>query len=173
MKLFHLLSLSIMIQVASCKKNDLVLKDNPLTACPENSECSFLFTENSDIHLSQLTQGDYRVFKSVVQTPFFSYKQESTLWIKAPMQSNEFLLRPDEIKNGSVRYLNSDILVRNTADLKPIGGFVKGKNLNPGNPADQTKWLIEAELIMATVEHNIPIDTLYLKQYFHPGFVYN
>lgn len=111
-------------------------------------------------------QGDYKVFKYLLKTPVFSYKQESSLWIKAPMQSNEFLLRSDEIKNGFVKYLINDILVHNTVDLKPVGGFVKGKNLRPGNSADQTKWLIEAEIILATVEGNVPFDTLHLKQYF-------
>lgn len=173
MKLLSLLSLVLIIQIASCKKNSLSIKDSPLTTCPENAECSYVFTEHSDIQSNGLIQGDYRVFKSVIQIPVFSYKQESTLWIKAPMQSDEFLLRPDEIKNGFVKYLNSDILLRNTVDLKPVGGFVKGKNLSPGNPAEQTKWLIEAEIIMATVEGNMPLDTLHLKQYFYPNFVYD
>jgi hypothetical protein len=54
-----------------------------------------------------------------------------------------------------------------------VDGYVKGLNLFREKSADQTKWVIEAKIILQAESEPSVKDTLYVKQYFYPNFIYN
>lgn len=165
----------ISMQIACTKKSDLErlgIDDANLTTCPANSDCEYLFTENADIEgaVPTFKSGNYRMFWAGITEP----GMDSRLYIKAPMTGNSFYLDKSSIAGGSV------VLYRSCAaclmfPLRPIAdGYVKGINLTPGRPADQTKWLVEARVILEDSSGGSTFkDTLYVKQYFYPNFVYN
>lgn len=170
-----MLSTLILTQYA-CSKDDeldkIKIEEKNLTSCPDKSQCQFLFTENADIEGTMPTfkSGDYRLFWAGITQP----GMESRLYLKAPMKGNSFQFDKSAIEAGKV------VLYRSCPacfmfPLRPIAdGYVKGVNLTPNKPADQTKWLLEAKIILEDGSGETSYrDTLYIKQYFYPNFVYN
>ena len=156
-----------------CSKSKIEVSPDNFTECSSSSKCSYLFTEQADIESAyRIKSGNYRLFWNTTDNDLGSCELTSTLWIKAPMNANSFLLHSDDIKQGMVSYSHSCVCC-SLIGLKPIGGYVKGINTTPEKRADQTKWLIEAEIILGAIQDNKPVDTLYLKQYFNPNFVYD
>jgi hypothetical protein len=169
-----LLSALILTHSACSKKDNLdkiKIEETDLTLCPENSECEYLFTENADIEGTMPTfkSGAYRLFWAGITQP----GMDSRLYLKAPMQGNSFQLDKSAIAAGRV-VLYRSCLACSMFPLKPVDGYVKGINLTPEKPADQTKWLLEAKIILGDASGETSYrDTLYVKQYFYPNFVYN
>lgn len=161
------------IGLISCSKNRIEISPDNLSACQTNSQCSYLFSDKADVdsfHRVQL--GVHRLFWYKEDRNLGGCQLLSTLWIKAPFNKNTFLLDTKDISDGLVSYSQSCACCM-LVGLKPIGGYVKGLNISPDKRADQTKWLIEAEIVLGTIHSNTPVDTLYIKQYFDPNFVYN
>lgn len=173
---YLILKLMLLIVVgsflASCEKQNgdsPFLTDENLTSCGPNRGCQYLFTEQADLMLPQLnfTSGEYRVFWYSSNLGALSNR----LFIKAPMKS-EFELNSQDILEGKVIF-RQICPSCNMIELKPVGGFVKGRNTTPNKRSDQTKWLLEAKLFLEGVNQPLLKDTLYVKQYFYPNFVYN
>lgn len=170
-----LMSGIILMQLACTKKDDmerLGIDDTMLTTCPANSDCEYLYIESSDVEGSVPTfkSGNYRIFWAGLTEQGL----DSKLYIKAPMTGTSFYLDKSSITAGQV------LLYRNCAaclmaPLTPIkDGYVKGINLDPGKPADQARWLVEARIILEDTNGGSPFkDTLYIKQHYYPNFVYN
>lgn len=146
------------------------IDEKNLTACPENASYQYLFTENTDLgeRPGTLKSGAYRLFWSEIQTPGMSAK----LYIKAPMQGKDFSLDKTAILAGQVKLIQSCPACA-MIPFKELDGYVKGINLTPEKPADQAKWLLEIKVVVGFDEEVISKDTIYIKQYFYPNFVYN
>lgn len=159
----------LFINACSKQKEDLLLTDKNLTSCGTNTSCQYLFTEQADVTIPQLnlSSGEYRVF-------WHSYNQgpiATQVFIKAPMKA-EIQLNDQDILNGKVIF-RQICPSCNLINLKPVGGFVKGRNTSPDKRADQTKWLLEAKIYLEAVDQSSIKDTLYIKQYYYPNFIYN
>ncbi|MET1054779.1 MAG: hypothetical protein ABWY16_05690 [Pedobacter sp.] len=160
----------------SCAKQsgrDEVIRidENNLTPCPANANCQYLFTEQADVNPGPGTfvTGKYRLFWSSVLNQGVSY----IIYIKAPMTGNAFSLSREDIVNGKIEISRSCPACLFAAS-KLVDGYVKGINLTPGKPADQTKWILEVQIISESVYGAPPVrDTVSVKQYFYPNFVYN
>jgi hypothetical protein len=168
--------LSLISIILSCSKSSdekpvPLIEENNLTACPLNANCQYLFTEQADINPEPgaLTTGNYRLFWSSVATQGIS----AVLYIKAPMKGDYFVLNPADITGGKIEIRRSCPACFFAAS-KVVDGYVRGLKLSPHKPADQTKWILEAQIISESVYGAAPIrDTLFVKQYFYPNFVYN
>lgn len=164
-QLLMLFAISLINLSCSKEKNPKAAIDEyNLTACPEGTTCQYLFTENADLNeeVSSPKTGPYRLFYSSVKTPAMLVQ----LYIKAPMQGNDFVLDKAAILSGRVKLVNNcaNCLM---ATQTIVDGFVKGINLTLNKPADRTKWLLEIKVLLSGG------DTIYVKQYFYPNFVYN
>lgn len=158
----------------SCKKKTeqeprIEIDETNLTVCLEKGTCQYLFTEYADVSEQPaiFKSGDYRIFWSEVQSPGITAR----IYVKAPMHSNTFSLGKADILDGRVKLFTSCPACL-TAPFKPVDGYVKGINLTPDRPADQTKWLLEIKIV-SRVEGSANLETLVVKQYFYPNFVYN
>jgi hypothetical protein len=167
------LTLTLVCTFSACKKaNEIEISEENLTTC-DAINCENIFTLSSDIDSNFLPQatGNYKVF-----TALKTYSGSQTnIFILAPKSGNSFILRNSDIKNGLVRM--QYISMGYPAGFKPVGGEVKGKNLLPDQNLDQSKWLIEAKIYLAADlnekgDQKLK-DTLYLKQYFYPNFVFD
>lgn len=152
------------------KEPKIEIDEKNLTACPDHASCQFLFTENRDLNESPATlkAGTYRLFWSDIQTPGMS----AQLYIKAPMHGKSFSLDKADILAGRVKLIQICSSC-STVPLKELDGSIKGINLTPDKPADQTKWLLEIKLILGVDAESYVKDTVYIKQYFYPNFVFN
>lgn len=164
-----LLLVPAIMVLASCKQTN-VDPDDKLTSCPVNSSCNSLFTEQADVSTQNmgLMSGNYRVFWNEVQTGGLTTK----IYVKAPMQGNSFSLGKADILAGRVLFIQI-CPACSLIPLKPVDGYVKGINRDPGKRADQTRWLLEAKLILQGVNEPAIKDTIYFKQDFYPNFIYN
>jgi hypothetical protein len=172
----YLLALSLFSATEfSCKKKEKVepkieIDEKNLTQCPESASCQFLFTERADVDVWEtiVRTGDYRLFWAGI-----NYNGvDSKLYIKAPMKGNSFSMNKADILAGRIYYVQScPACLLNP--LKPIEGYVKGINLTPERPADQSKWLLEIKLYMVPIEGDHVTDTLSVKQYFQPNFMFD
>lgn len=168
MKKIIIIPLVLLISLLSCSKNRIEVAPNNLSACGTNSQCSYFFSEQSDVDsLERVKSGAYRLFSYKEDYNLGPCQLVTNLWIKAPLNKNAFLLDTKDIAAGLVNY--SQLCICCTlVGLEPIGGYVKGINTSPENNADQTKWLIEAKIVLAPIHSNQPMGTLYVKQYFSP-----
>ncbi|SEB12571.1 hypothetical protein [Pedobacter hartonius] len=164
----------VLLSFSCSKRNDAesfpVLDEKNLTPCPANANCEFLFTEQADVEPVPgiFKTGAYRLFWSRVVRQSMS----SVLYIKAPMKGNSFTLNQSDITNGKIEISRSCPACLFVAS-KLVDGYVKGINLSPGKPADQTSWIVEAQLISESMYGTPLRDTVSVKQYFYPNFVYN
>ncbi len=159
----------------ACKKSkDIELSEDNLTICDNNSNCENIFTLFSDVdsNFQYQSLGNFKVF-----TARTTYNTSQTnLFILAPKIGNSFSLNNNDIKSGRVKiqYISPSGL---PVGFLPVGGDIKGKNLLPEKGLDQSKWIIEAKIFLAadakTKGDQKIKDTLYLKQYFYPNFVFN
>jgi len=173
--LFGALLLLVSISLSCSKRNDEnaapVIDEKNLTACPLNANCQYLFTERADINPGHgnLITGNYRVFWSSV----VNQGVNAVIYIKAPMTVKSFILKREDIVGGKIEISRSCPACLFAAS-KLVDGYVKGINLSPDQPADQTKWILEAQIISESVYGASPVrDTVTVKQYFYPNFVYN
>ena len=162
---------AVMLSITSCNKQTIIIPDdNNLTACPVNAQCQSLFTENADVNEQTLTlsPGQYRLFWDEYQIQSHSTK----IFVKAPMAGNSFHLKAEDVLAGRVLVIQGCTTCLTVA-YKPVAGYIKGINREPGKPADQSHWLLEAQIIRQAMNHPELKDTLYFKRYFTPNFVYN
>jgi hypothetical protein len=161
---------AMILSISSCTKTNIIPDDDNLTACPVNGTCQSLFTEHADVNEQNLAflTGQYRLFWDDYQIGSHSTK----IFIKAPMAGNSFHLKAADIVAGKVLVIQGCITCLTVA-YKPVAGYVKGINRDPGKPADQSRWLLEAQIIRQAMNHPELKDTLYFKRYFTPNFVYN
>jgi hypothetical protein len=167
-----LLIVSAMIfSITSCTKQTIIIPDdNNLTACPVNGSCQSLFTEHADVNEQNLAlfAGQYRLFWDEYEIGGLSTK----IFVKAPMAGNSFHLKAADIAAGKVMVIQGCPACLTVA-YKPVAGYVKGINREPGKRADQSRWLLEAHIIRQAMSHPELKDTLYFKRYFYPNFIYN
>ncbi|UOE52802.1 hypothetical protein MTO98_17170 [Mucilaginibacter sp. SMC90] len=150
-------------------KQEPDIDDKNLTTCAAGAGCSFLFTEQADFEgYTNLKAGTYRVFWSVQENSGIT----ATLYIKAPMPGKSFELTKNDILAGKIQF-NRSCPSCYMAAFKPVDGYVKGINITPDKPADQTKWLVEAKIFLQANEYPQLKDTVFVKQYFSPNFVMN
>jgi hypothetical protein len=157
----------------SCKKKNeetkIEIDESNLTVCPDRGTCQYLFTENADLKEQPaiFKTGDYRLFWSEVQSSGLTAR----IYIKAPMQGKSFSLSKDDILAGRLILFTSCPTCL-TATFTPVDGYVKGINLTPEKPADQTKWLLDIKVV-SRIEGSPNLETLLVKQYFYPNFIFN
>lgn len=166
-----LLGVPLILLLASCtKQNILIPDDNNLTACPVNGACQSLFTEQADVNEQNSTfvTGQYRLFWDEYQNGGIFTK----IYVKAPMAGSSFQLKAEDILAGKVLVVQSCAACLMVA-YKPVAGYVKGVNREPGKRADQSRWLLEAQIIRQAINHPELKDTLYFKRYFYPNFIYD
>jgi|GEM_PF-619775 len=172
-----LMLLAIILISPSCKKKaeqepKIEIDEKNLTVCPDKANCQYLFTENADVNEgpSLLKSGAYRLFWSDVRTT----GMRATLYIKAPMQGKDFLLDKMAILAGRVKLVrNCPACLMFEIPYKMVDGYVKGVNLTPERSADQAKWLLEIKVILQSEHDSSVKETIVVKQYFYPNFVYN
>lgn len=159
----------VLIAFVSCKdKGDLTISADNLTECPAETNCSYIFTESADVTDNfNFKSGIYRVFKVQKRNG----DRSESLFIKAPMDGKSFTLSAEEIKTRFS--LRTDCAGCFILVSKPLFGTVKGVNTTPDKPADQAQWLLDINVVIGTVNTEIPVDTIRIKQYFSPNFVYN
>jgi hypothetical protein len=166
---------TILIGVSCTKDKGKIIKDEidekNLTPCPEKASCQYLFTEDADLNEagSGLITGPYRLFWADIQTPGV----RTTLYIKAPMEGKTFSFNKQAILDGKVKLIRSCAACLMTPFRLIEDGYVNGINLRPDKQADQTRWLLEAEIILEAIGQPAKRDTLHVKQYFDPNFVFN
>lgn len=163
--------LALMLSVSSCSKDngtqkDIQIDENNLTSCAPNSECQSFIYEKRDFSTTSpdLQTGVYRVFQKNVTTSVIN----SNLYIKVPMNANSFSLGKKDILNGQLKY-NTWCLACLMAPSKVIGGFAKGIS----KKADQTKWIVEIQIIREIEANPAFRDTMYIKQYFDKSLIVN
>lgn len=172
-----MLTLITIIAFQACKKADeITITDDNLTTCPVSFSCEYKFSDNSSVDSSfKLQAGKNRVFVSQAKQVSPPYQMNSLFFI-APQDDKNFILNASDIVNGKVKYIFGCPSCCFPINLIPTGGFVKGVNLTPAKITTQSKWLIEAQIILsANNQQNklVPYDTLFIKQYFYPSFVSN
>jgi hypothetical protein len=156
------------------KTSGINISETQLTTCDNGANCDYIFTLSSDVDsdFHYVADGNHKVF---------TYKKnfgsnQTNLFILAPKTGNSFSISNNEIKNGLVKVQFISPLGLSVG-FKAVGGEVKGKNLPPEKALDQSKWLIDAKIYLAAdakVKGDQKIkDTLYLKQYFYPNFVFD
>ncbi|MFA6084006.1 hypothetical protein [Mucilaginibacter sp.] len=158
----------------SCTKKGDVQKevkidDKNLTSCRSGAGCEYLFTEQADLKVdNSFKTGTYRLFWFKEQSPGIS----TSVYIKAPMQGNSFELTKADLLANRVQFSQlcpACYLI----SFKPVDGYVKGVNTTPEKPADQARWLLEGKVILqGTADPSIK-DTVFVKQYFSPNFIFN
>ena len=174
MKIFsklYLLTPAVMLLALSCsKQTNIIPDDGNLTVCPINGECQSLFTEQADVNEQTLAllPGGYRVFWDAYKTGSHSTK----IFVKAPMAGTSFHLTAADILAGRVLVIQGCPACLTVA-YKPVAGYVKGINREPGKRADQSRWLLEAQIIREAMNHPALKDTIYFKRYFYPNFIYD
>jgi hypothetical protein len=162
---------AVILSITSCTKQSILIPDdNNLTTCPVNGQCQSLFTEHADVKEQNavLWTGPYRVFWDEYQNGGLSTK----IYVKAPMAGSSFHLKSEDILAGKVLVVQGCTACLMVA-YKPVAGYVKGVNRDPGKQADQSRWLLEAQIIRQAMNHPELKDTLYFKRYFYPNFIYN
>lgn len=163
-----LLGLALFFSLSCSKDKEIVdIDERNLTSCEAQNTCKYSFAESADLELSPLAvkKGDYRLFSMMSSTA----ASQTKLYIMAPMDAQQFMLNDEVIREGRVKYFFSCPSCDYVA-LKPAGGYVKGKNLTPEKPANQSKWLIEAKIELVAIADPAIKQTLYIKQYFTPDF---
>ena len=169
------LLIGTILLINACKKQkaEPILVEDNLTSCG-GKNCSYLFYEHKDLDSPRLNYklGQFRVFEYASASIYTPNLQEFTkVFIKAQVLGTSFTLNQQELLS-KVSFVQSCASC-NMIGLKVKGGYAKGINLTPNKPADQTKWLIEAKLFLGVDGVSKAVDTLYIKQYFYPNFVYN
>ena len=152
------------------QKEEVIIDQTNLTTCPAGGNCQYLFSDNTDIALPVRAQksGSFRLFWSEIQDSYIN----SALYIKAPMGVKSFSMGREDVLSGRIALSRSCPACYMLA-VKPIDGYAKGINLTPDQPGDQTRWLIEARIIVEAQVEPFTKDTIDVKQIFYPNFVYN
>ncbi|WP_442590309.1 hypothetical protein ACSBL2_03615 [Pedobacter sp. AW31-3R] len=172
--LFAVLMLSL--SFCSCKKEKGVntaieIDETNLTVCPEYGTCEYFFSEEAKFNLNDvsnpLRKGEERIFFSGQRSSMSTY-----IYIMAPKKGDAFLLNKRDILNRKV-IVNRNCVACYMLSSRPVDGYVKGRNLTPEKAADQSKWILEAQVIMQTEGSSGFRDTIYVKQYFYPKFINN
>ena len=168
-KLFLLVP-AVILSVSCIKQTNIIPDDNNLTACPVNGQCQSLFTENADMNEQNMAlfTGQYRLFWDEYQIQSHTTK----IFVKAPMAGSSFHLKEADILAGRVLVIQGCPTCLMVA-YKPVAGYVKGINREAGKRADQSRWLLEAQIIRQAMNHPELKDTLYFKRYFYPNFIYD
>jgi len=163
--------LALTLSVSSCSKdngtqNDIKIDENNLTSCAPNSECQSFIYEKRDFSTASpdLQTGAYRVFQRNVTTSVIN----SNLYIKVPMNANSFSLDKKDILSGQLKY-SPWCFACLMAPGKVIDGYAKGISKN----ADQTKWIVEVQIIREIEASPSFRDTMYIKQYFDKNLIVN
>jgi hypothetical protein len=88
------------------------------------------------------------------------------------MQGSSFELTKADLSTDRVLFSQS-CPACNLIPFKPVDGYVKGINTTPEKPADQARWLLEGKVILQATAAPSIRDTVFVKQYFSPNFVFN
>ncbi len=162
-----LLIVPVITVLASCKQNNI---EPNIIICPDDVDSQALFTELADVNPETMLPmvGEQRLFWYEIKSSTVTTK----IYIKAPMAGNSFSLNSNDILAGKILYIQNCPNC-NLIPLKAIGGYVKGENRYPDKRADQTKWLLEAKIILQGINAATFKDSIYFKREFAPNFVYN
>lgn len=144
------------------KKSDITIDDQNLTECLQGN-CTYEYVNNSIIVNQPMTvmPGQYRVFSAKKENGFST----TTIYFQAPMQGDSFLLTDADILAGKVKHFFSCASC-DYYKSTPIAGTVKGIKVKRINTASE-KWLLDATIVLAAENSKIPVDTVYIKQYFN------
>lgn len=175
--IYPILALITFTGLNACNKiktADINISETELTTCDSASKCENIFTLSSavDSNFQYVADGNYKVF-----TARKTYSNSQTnLFILAPRNGNSFIVSDKDIQKGlvKIKYISS---LGFPIGFKAVGGEIKGKNLLPDKALDQSKWLLEATVYLAAdaqIKGDQKLkDTLYIKQYFYPNFVFD
>lgn len=173
--IFAVLFILSMLSACEKKENPVVKKieidDKDLSVCPPNANCEFLYIENADANRNtgEFKPGSNRLFFATINLPGINQK----VYIRTPMDVNEFELTKNDIIDGKVNFVSICPACYMTPQ-QAIGGYVRGVNLTPENRSDQSKWILDIQLIVGDLNDASSYrDTIRVKQYFYPNFVMN
>lgn len=174
--IYPILALLAFVGFNACNKTESInISETELTTCDGAAKCENIFTLSSDVdsNFRYVSNGNYKVFAA---TKSYGINNQTNLYILAPKNGNSFMISGNDIKNGRVK-IQFNCPACSQIGYKPVGGEIKGKNLLPDKALDQSKWLIEAKVYLAAdaqIKGDLKFrDTLYIKQYFYPNFVFN
>lgn len=150
-------ALILLLQLSACgKKNQQA--DEPLTNCPANAGCqyTFFYTPVAYATSPQLNPGLLT----------FLYQQnysnlcgiQNTLTFNINTTADSFELGDADVANRA--HYSTACVCCDSAPLKALSGHITGKKIN------NDKWLIDANLVLATTFNNMPVDTIIVRQYF-------
>ncbi|MBC7915263.1 MAG: hypothetical protein H7Y07_14185 [Pyrinomonadaceae bacterium] len=171
---YYLVALGLVLISTSCKKvtpTELpVEKNKEFTTCPPNSLCDYYLTDVyqgfQDCHYSILNTSLRCSPRTTTATSYFGpVGFITTLIIKIPKGETEFEFDTEDMKNGLIQYSQSYTYC-NVVKLKPFTAHIKGKKMN-FLIEGKTNWLIDAEVVLAEINTNKLVDTLYVRQYFN------
>ncbi|MEO6499617.1 MAG: hypothetical protein ABIN95_11405 [Mucilaginibacter sp.] len=170
---YLLLLLAGIALLPACKKNDakkeVQIDATNLTACRPGETCTYTFTDHADVDSTfAIRGGQYRLFWSRQQLS----ANTTGLYVRAPLCNTSFELGKADILAGKVTWVFSCPACYSIPYVA-VGGYVKGVNTTPNKPADQSVWLLEAQILLSTTTDSPIQDTIKVKQYFSPGFVLN
>ncbi|RBQ07578.1 hypothetical protein [Pedobacter miscanthi] len=154
----------------ACKKKtedpmDFTVDDQNLTACPLGTTCHFQYADNAsmDENWLNITAGQHRIFWAR------NVKDSRTSWMyfQAPMTGDRFLLNDADVQAGKVKFVSS-CPVCYGVELRALKGTVKGIKVVK-NSAEPEKWLLESNIVLSVIGSIVPVDTIYVKQYYTPA----
>jgi hypothetical protein len=162
-----ILSLLAILSFNACNKPD-VEEPEVITCILEDGFKGEYFNSSSLESNYQINEGNDKVFvASKTETSW-----EKRFYFITPNNSKSFTLNGNDIKNGLVKYLFI-CPVCNFINQYPIDGFVKGENITPEKPINETTWMVEAKIILTTdlsQPNNSKFrDTVCIKQAFYPN----
>jgi hypothetical protein len=142
-----------------CKKDTKVVLSGDLTGCPINTTCSYNYYNNANFSGNRPVAGNYRLFvyKSVDN---ILCEASTTIYFKTNLSNGDFDITSNQIAGGQVVGYNLICACCEAlANVKPMGGEIKGKRL------DAAHWLVNASIILGTAI-NKRLDTLKVNQQF-------
>lgn len=169
--------------VSSCQKSErepaFIEKPKEFTSCPPNLVCDYQVSipdnqGNQVCYYSTLdTLVKCKQSPSILTTYYGPRGLVSALSIKVPANSTEFTLNTEDIWKGLIQFAryHNQCIQTIPLQLKPISAIVTGKKaMHP--ISGHSRWLIDAEVVLAEIATNRVVDTLQVRQYFDTFFMY-
>jgi hypothetical protein len=162
-----ILSLLAILSFNACNKP--VVEEPEIISCISDDGFKGEYFNASSLKSNyQINEGNNRVFVASKKETSW----ENRFYFIAPNSGNSFNLNSNDIKNGLVKYLFI-CPACNFIIQSPIDGFVKGENITPEKPINETTWMIDAKIILTTdlsqPNHSKFRDTVCIKQVFYPS----
>ncbi len=154
------LILVLFVVLLGCGKrtNVNVVLNGPLSDCPANFTCNYVYYDHAGVQQNHLGPGASREFSytAVDSTVCTDTRQ---LYFDFALSSDEFDIKSAQIAAGQAVYFESCPCCNFAFNPEAVGGEIKGKR------TDASHWLINATIIIGDANDK-PVDTLIVNQTF-------